>query len=160
MDDPCNYVRYLFLHYPEESSIVYGDLKGCFEPPSSTQEPSTSIDCPDITPLTMDSQCVNRDAMTDDSPFTHPDSESLTRYCLGTALQMNPKNKSHKSPKCAFHNAGLAIQGKLLKTMTQEALQNCRKFRTIQVIESLLTEVLVYRYTGTPSSCQLTRQLL
>ena len=134
MDDSCTYVRHNFLRYPEESRIVYGDLRGCFEPPSNTEKPSSSIDCPDITPLTMDTKCVNRDAMLDPSPLTHPDSQSLTRYCLGTALQMNPKKKSHKSPKCAFHNPGLAIQGKLLKTMTQEALQNCRKFRTIQVV--------------------------
>ena len=135
MDDPCALVRYSFLKYPNDSMQIYGDLKGCFEPPSSTQKPSSSIDCPDITPLSMidSSQCANREVMNDISTLTHLDSSSLTRYCLGTKLKMNPNKKSHKSPTCAYHDAGLATQGHLLKTMTQEALQNCRKFRTIQV---------------------------
>ena len=135
MDDPCNLVRHSFLHYPNESRQIYGELKGCFEVPSKTVKPSSSIDCPDITPLTMmdSNQVVNREAMNDPNPLTHPDSNSLTRYCLGTKLQMNPKKKSHKSPTCTYHDASLAIQGNLLKTMTQEALQNVRKFRTIQV---------------------------
>ena len=135
MDDPCTYVRHSILRYPNESRQIYGELKGCFEPPSATVKPNSSIDCPDITPLTLsdNTQTVNREAMNDNNPLIHPDSNNLTRYCLGTKLQMDPKRKSHKSPTCAFHNAALSKQGNLLKTMTQEALQNCRKFRTIQV---------------------------
>ena len=132
---PCNYVRLNFLRYPNESRQIYGDLRGCFEPPSDTVLPNNGIDCPDITPLTLtdQTQTVNREAMNDSNPLVHPDSTSLTRYCLGTKLQMDPKRRSHKSPKCAFHNAALSKQENLLKTMTQEALQNVRKFRTIQV---------------------------
>ena len=135
MDDPCGYVRLNFLRYPSESRQIYGDQRGCFEPPSDTMKPNNEIDCPDITPLTLTDHTttVNREAMNDIDPLVHPDSPSLTRYCLGTKLQMDPKRKSHKSPTCAFHNAALSKQGRLLKTMTQEALQNCRKFRTIQV---------------------------
>ena len=107
---------------------------GCFETPSDTIKPNSGIDCPDITPLTLtdSTQTVNREAMNNSNPLIHPDSNSLARYCLGTKLQMDSR-KSHKSPKCAFHNAALSIQGNFIKIMTQEALQNCRKFRTIQV---------------------------
>jgi hypothetical protein len=135
MDDPCTYVRHSFHRYPAESNQIF-TLKGCFETPSEVMKPTPCIDCPDISPLTLtqSSRPVNREAMSNSNPLVHPDSDSLTRYCLGTKLQMDPKKKSHKSPTCAFHNAGLSNQGSLLKTMTQEALQNCRKFRTIQVI--------------------------
>ena len=128
-DDSCHLVRLSFLRYPNESNQIYGDLKGCFEAPSPSVKPSSSVDCPDILPLSMidSNQCVNREAMNDPNPLNHPDSNSVTRYCLGTKLH------KHKSPTCAYHDASLATQGHFLKTMTQEALQNCRKFRTIQV---------------------------
>ena len=134
LDDSCTYVRHSFLRYPNESKQIYGTLKGCFEAPSK-KKPTYNVDCPEITPLTMmnSAQSVNKSKMNNSNPLIHPDSNSITRYCLGTKLQMDPKKESHKSPQCAFHNAGLANQGSLLKTMTQEALQNCRKFRTIQV---------------------------
>ena len=134
MDDACNYVRYRLHKHPEESKSAYGILKGCFETPSDTRKPRGSIDCSDIMPLTESTRKPNSQAMLDPNPLVHPDSNSLTRYCLGTRIQMGKNKKSHKSPTCLFHDVNQAQQGKMLKTMTQEALQNCRKFRTIQVL--------------------------
>ena len=42
---------------------------------------------------------------------------------LGTRLQMRKGKTSHKLKTCEYHNANLSNQGKLLKTMTQEAMQ-------------------------------------
>ena len=138
MDDSCNYVRYYEHKYPEEGKLAYGSKRGCFEAPSDSKKPSGGLDCPDILPLTESARSVNPNAMMDPNPLVHPDSDSLIRYCLGTRIQMGKKNKSHKSPTCQYHDANLATQGRMLKTMTQESLQNCRKFRTIQVINSIL----------------------
>ena len=132
MDDPCNAVRYSLHKYPDVSQEAFGTLKGCFEVPSETEVPSEDVDCPDILPLEHSKCIANRGAMYDADPLVHPDSSSKTRYCLGTAIQTG-KNKSHKSATCLFHDVKKSRQGKMLKTMTQESLQNCRKFRTIQV---------------------------
>ena len=61
--------------------------------------------------------------MENESPLVHPDVDGLERYCLGTGLQMKNTSKSHKLHTCKFHNANNAVQGKFLKTMTQEGLQ-------------------------------------
>ena len=67
---------------------------------------------------------VNREAMNNESRLIHPDTgSSLTKYVLGTRLQMRKGRTSHKLKTCEYHDANLAIQGKLLKTMTQEAMQ-------------------------------------
>ena len=131
LDDSCNYVRYRIQKYPEQSAVAFGTLKGCFELPS-TKKPSGSIDCPDILPLTMSTSRVNPGSMKNSDPLVHPDSNNKTRYCLGTRIQMDPKKNSHKSPTCLYHDANLSDQGRMLKTMSQEALQVCRKFRSIQ----------------------------
>ena len=133
MDDPCNAVRYSLHKYLDICQEAFGTYKGCFEVPSETELPTEGVDCPDILPLEHSKRIANRGAMYDFDPLVHPDSCSKTRYCLGTAIQTGKKNKSHKSPTCLFHDVKKSNQGKMIKTMTQEALQNCRKFRTIQV---------------------------
>ena len=67
-----------------------------------------------------------REAMMDTNPYNHPDTEDPTRYCLGTGLQMRDGSTSHKSPSCSYHNVKLAIQGPLLKTMTQGCFQSLK----------------------------------
>ena len=109
--------------YASWSQEAFGEKHGCFEKPDSTRDPSKDIDCPDITPLKFSANKVNRDAMKVNNRLVHPDSPSLTRYCLGTRLQMRKGKPSHRLKTCEYHNANLAKQGKLLKTMTQEAMQ-------------------------------------
>ena len=153
MDDSCNYVRHTLHRYPEQSKQAFGTLKGCFEPPSDTRKPNGSLDCPTILPLTVSTRTVNREAMNDSDPLVHPDSDSRTRYCLGTRIQMDPKKNSHKSLTCAFHDVNLAKEGTMIKTMTQESLQNCRKFRTIQVRFGHYNNCFPY-FFSLPSSCR------
>ena len=150
LDDACAFVRYI-LSQPEHkvwSELAFGGTHGCFEKPSSQKDPTANIDCPDITPLMFTDNQTNREAMNNESRLIHPDTgSSLTKYVLGTRLQMRKGKTSHKLKTCEYHDANLAVQGKLLKTMTQEAMQVvaclinlskfifaqvCRKFRTIQ----------------------------
>ena len=134
----CNYVnfRHSFLRYPEESKVAYGEKQGCFEKPDGSRTPRKNIDCPQITPLIYSDEVCNRDAMLEDNPLFHPDSSSLSRYCVGTRLQMRdgPGKGSHKSGECLYHDLNCSEQGKLVKSMTQEAMQVVRKFRTIQQV--------------------------
>lgn len=128
LDDACTFVRHSFSQYPVLSQLAFGEKLGCFEKPSSDKDPMPNIDCPDITPLMFCGNKVNRDAMKVDSRLVHPDTNSLTKYCLGTRLQMRKGKTSHKLKTCEYHNANLSKQGKLLKTMTQEAMQVKWKF--------------------------------
>ena len=91
--------------------------------PSEDRPPSIKLDVPDILPLKHSDSVPNREAMLNESPLVHPDSNSLRKYCLGTGLQMRQNSKSHKLPTCAYHNPHNSIQGKFIKTMNQEALQ-------------------------------------
>ena len=104
------------------SELAFGKTHGCFEKPRESK-PNTDIDCPDILPLQYSEAVPNEKAMSNASPLVHPDTRNLTRYCLGTRLQMKDQNKSHKLPTCKYHDADNAKQGKFLKTMSQEALQ-------------------------------------
>ena len=126
LDDSCAFVRHILANpeYKEWSQAAFGEKLGCFEKPSSTRDPTSNIDCPDITPLQFsERKMVNRDAMKVDDRLVHPDSESREKYCFGTALQMRKGKPSHRLKTCAYHDASLSKQGKLLKTMTQEAMQ-------------------------------------
>ena len=51
---------------------------------------------------------------------------------MGTRLQLKTGHKGHKRETCAFHNLDLSQQGPEIKSMTQESMQNVRKFRSIQ----------------------------
>ena len=125
LDDSCQYVRHSRAQpeYRVWSELAFGETHGCFEKPSATREPTANIDCPDITPLQFAHNITNRDAMKVESRLVHPDSTSLTRYVLGTRLQMRKGATSHRLKTCAYHDANLSKQGKMLKTMTQEAMQ-------------------------------------
>jgi hypothetical protein len=124
-DDACTYVRHSFSQpqYRVWSQLAFGQYHGCFEKPSSTKDPTSNIDCPEIKPLNFCDNKVNREAMNNDSRLVHPDSSSLTKYCLGTRLQMRKGKTSHKLKTCEYHDVNLSNQGKLLKSMTQEAMQ-------------------------------------
>ena len=77
----------------------------------------------DILPLAHSEFPCRREAMLDPNPYSHPDTDNPTQYCLGTGLQMRDSNTSHKSSACAYHDVSLAVNGKLLKTMTQGCFQ-------------------------------------
>ena len=110
--------------FKEWSQATFGEKLGCFETPSSTRDPTSNVDCPDIAPLKFsEGRMANRDAMKVDDRLVHPDSDSREKYCLGTGLQMRKGRPSHKLKTCSYHNASLSKQGKFLKTMTQEAMQ-------------------------------------
>lgn len=82
-------------------------------------------------PLKYSEEPPFENAMVNDSPLVHTDSRSLTKYCLGTRLQMKNPKKSHKLQTCKYHDADNAEQGKFLKTMNQEALQVCILFSIV-----------------------------
>ena len=115
--------RHSFGRYPILSQLAFGKFHGCFEKPDENKEPLKNIDCPDVIPLKFSDRKPDREAMRNDSPLVHPDAQGLTKYCLGTGLQMRDDKKSHKLQTCQFHNARNSTQGRLLKTMTQEAMQ-------------------------------------
>ena len=83
----------------------------------------------DIEPICQE---TNRDLFEDGNPLTHPDSDNQNRYVMGTRLQLKTGHKGHKRETCAFHNLDLSQQGPEIKSMTQESMQNVRKFRSIQ----------------------------
>jgi hypothetical protein len=95
--------------------------------PDERKDPRKGIDCPAVTPLKFSDKIPNREAMINQSPLIHPDAEGLTKYCLGTGLQMRKgkgkKKKSHQMKTCEYHDADNCSQGKLLCTMSQEAMQ-------------------------------------
>ena len=126
--------RTQFIRYPAHAKRAFGQKKGCFETPDEKIPPSKNIECEEILPLTYDDKPCNSDAMNNPDPLIHPDSNSVTRYCLGTGLQMRQGAISHKTNACSYHNASLSKDGKLLKTMIQESLQMERKFKTIQQV--------------------------
>ena len=129
------------MRYPEQSKLAFGEKGGCFQLPREDAHPTGNIPCADILPLTHSDNVANRDAMKDDNPLVHPDTPSLSRYCLGTGLQMRD-GKSHKTTKCSYHDVSLAQEGRMLKTMTQEAMNVERKFRTIQQVCELVLVAL------------------
>ena len=105
--------------------MAFGGKHGCFEKPSSKRDPTSNIDCPDITPLMFSGNMANREAMKNESRLIHPDTgSSLVKYVLGTRLQMRKGRTSHKMKTCEYHDVNLAIQGKYLKTMIQEGMQD------------------------------------
>ena len=87
------------------------------------KDPTKGIDCPDVIPLKFSNNIHDREAMKNESPLVHPDAKGLTKYCLGTGLQMRKGKKSHQLKTCEYHDADNCAQGKLLSTMTQEAMQ-------------------------------------
>ena len=125
----CN-LRHSFNRYPVLSELAFGEKHGCFEKPSE-KDPSKNVDCPEVLPLKYSEEPPFENAMVNDSPLVHPDSRSLTKYCLGTRLQMKNPKKSHKLQTCKYHDADNAEQGKFLKTMNQEALQVCILFSIV-----------------------------
>lgn len=128
------YYRHSFLRYPAQSQKAFGQTRGCFQLPSSVK-PRKNIKCSDILPLDLSDNEPNRQAMLDSDPLVHPDTANMTRYCLGTRMQMKEDGKgSHKAVECSYHDLDLSEDGKMLKSMTQEAMQVCRKFRTIQQV--------------------------
>ena len=128
------YCRHSFLRYPTQSQSAFGETRGCFEAPKN-RKPNKGISCPDILPLHMSDSQPNRDAMKNNDPLDHPDTKGKTRYCLGTRIQMKEGSKgSHKALECSYHDLDLSVEGKMLKSMTQEAMNVCRKFRTIQQV--------------------------
>ena len=74
----------------------------------------------------------NRNRFNDVDPLLHPDSENLNRYILGTRFQTKNIGKSHKRKTCSYHDLDLSIEGQSIKSMTQESMQNVRRFRSIQ----------------------------
>ena len=112
------------------SELAFGEKHGCFEKPSE-KDPSKNVDCPEVLPLKYSEEPPFENAMVNDSPLVHTDSRSLTKYCLGTRLQMKNPKKSHKLQTCKYHDADNAEQGKFLKTMNQEALQVCILFSIV-----------------------------
>ena len=137
--------RHSFGRYPTLSELSFGRYHGCFEKPDEDKDPTKEIDCPDITPLKFSNNKTNRDAMRNESPLVHPDAKGLTKYCLGTGLQMREGKKSHQLKTCEYHDVKNCSQGKLLKTMTQEAMQ-VRVFQTISVINLSSISVSRLRY--------------
>ena len=123
MDDSCAYVRHSFSRNKVLAELAFGKTHGCYEMPDERKEPTQGVDCPAITPLSFSLKTTNKEAMENPSTLVHPDAKELTRYCLGTRLQMRAGKSSHKLKTCAFHDVNLGSQGKLLKSMTQEALQ-------------------------------------
>ena len=102
--------RHARLRYPEHSRQAFGEKGGCFEAPSEEKEPSKNISCPDILPLMYSENKMNRDAMLSADPLVHPDTSSLTRYCLGTGLQMREGRQSHRSVQCSYHDANNSVK--------------------------------------------------
>ena len=123
-DDPCTFARHSKNADKVKGELAFGATNGCFELPDATKEPTKDLDCPAVEPLSMStSQTTNRDAMLNPSPLVHPDVQGLNKYCLGTRLQMRDGKSSHRLNTCRYHDVNLCTQGKLVKTMTQEALQ-------------------------------------
>lgn len=143
------------MRYPDQSKLAFGKKRGCFQLPRDDKTPRKNISCKDILPLIYSEQEMNRDAMRSSNPLDHPDTTSPTRYCLGTGLQMREGKPSHKTVECSYHDVTNAVEGKMLKTMTQEAMQMERKFRTIQQVRSWLLQDLI-RSKQTISQNELT----
>ena len=116
------------------SRDAFDEKQGCMEKPREDRGPTKNISCKEILPLMFSENECNRDAMKDSNPLVHPDISTLTRYCLGTGLQMREGKPSHKTILCSYHDVNNAVEGKMLMTMTQEAMNVERKFRTIQQV--------------------------
>ena len=130
-DDACTLSAYEIAHYPEESLRCLGDRRGCFEIPSDSRKPMSNVDCKDLEPIEAEVDISKFESV---DPLDHPDSDNMNRYILGTRLQMKSqsKHRSHKRKSCQFHDLDLANQGRQIKSMVQESLQNVRRFRSIQ----------------------------
>ena len=131
-DDACTLVQHIGHREGTIAWMAYGETQGCFEKPSFVEAPRTDIDCPAILPSAYNEQEVDSQAMTNPSPFVHPDTKDHRRFIMGTKMQMRGKGKSHKRPQCAFHDLDNCIQGKYVKSMSQETMQVTRKYKTIQ----------------------------
>ena len=127
-DDSCTLVQHIRHRDGATAELAYGETKGCFEKPSSTEKPKTNLQVPDILPLalTYTTSLPNASAMTNSSILIHPDSQSTRRYIMGTKMQMRKSGKSHKMPECSFHDLSNAMEGSLIKSMNQEGLQMTR----------------------------------
>ena len=125
-DDPCTLVQHIGHRDDQIAMLAYGETLGCFEKPSMTEPPSKDIDCPAILPLAHAVDEVDSSAMENPSPVIHPDTKEQRRYIMGTKLQMRGRGKSHKRPQCAFHDLDNCNQGRLVKSMNQEAMQVTR----------------------------------
>jgi hypothetical protein len=66
------------------SEYAYGATKGCFEKPSNDVPPNSGISCPDITPIELSAEPVNKQAMRNPSQLVHPDVPTPMRYVSGT----------------------------------------------------------------------------
>ena len=124
MDDPCTYVRHSLNADKIKGELAFGATNGCFEMPDEDKEPTKNLDCQALEPLSMSTAHVSdRDAMLNPSPLIHPDVMGVGKLCLGTRLQMRDGKSSHQLSTCRYHDVNLSTQGKLVKTMSQEALQ-------------------------------------
>ena len=128
-DDACTLADFECAHYPEDSARCLGDRKGCFEVPSETRKPRHGIDCKDLDPI---HPTYDRSKFEDKDPLIHPDSSNINRYILGTRLQSKSSRSGHKRSTCSYHSLDLCEQGHSIKSMTQESMQNVRKFKSIR----------------------------
>ena len=92
LDDACTFVSNSFIRYPLESQVSLGsERRGCFEPPSQTEEPNSNIDCPELVSIQSPDNITRYTNMNDDSQLVHPDSSNMDRFIMGTRLQTRGK---------------------------------------------------------------------
>lgn len=124
LDDACTYVRHSLTVDKVKGELAFGATHGCFEKPDMNKEPTKDVNCPALEPLSLSSaDTTNRQAMLNPSPLVHPDVQGLCKFCFGTRLQMRDGKSTHQLHTCRYHDVNLSTQGKLVKSMTQEALQ-------------------------------------
>ena len=120
------FIDSLQSHDEFKSSIRGYDLSTL---PPQIEYPTNLVYFQDIEPIQQE---TNREHFGDGNPLDHPDSSNRNRYVFGTRLQSKSGHKGHKRDTCAYHNLDLSQQGATIKSMTQESMQNVRKFRSIQ----------------------------
>ena len=111
VDDPCTLVSHIICSETEEAIKLFGENRGCFEPPHPSNPPKSDHDCPELLPAAFNPRKVNFNAIDNPKLQVHPISGSIPRKVLGTKL-----SDSHKTQnECLFHDVNNCRQAAFIK---------------------------------------------
>ena len=127
MDDPCTFIKHLFLSEPDFANVMFGSKHGCFEKPHKSKKPTSNSDFPDILPLSVYPRKMDENVLDLQDKSNHPISGKIERLVLGTKL-----SESHKTAnECLYHDVKNCKQANRIKTMAQEGHQMRRKSKRV-----------------------------
>ena len=70
----------MFCAEPEISNTLFGENRGCFEPPHKVNNPKTGFNCPELLPLSVNPREVCQTALKNPEKFWGLNTAKVTKH--------------------------------------------------------------------------------